>query len=61
MEENNTPNGMFDWNTLNLDQMVEHLRKKYQFSSTGDAKCIFHLIDFYDKHKKQTENGKTEN
>jgi len=42
---------MFDWNTLTLDQMVEHLRQKYQFSSTGDAKCIYHLIEFYDKNK----------
>jgi hypothetical protein len=25
-----------DWNTLSLDQMVEYLRKKYMFSSSGD-------------------------
>lgn len=43
--------GWLDWNTLSLDQMVEYLRKKYMFSSSGDAKCIYHLIDFYDKHK----------
>jgi hypothetical protein len=42
---------MFDWNTLSLDEMVEYLRQKYMFSSTGDAKCIYHLIEFYDKHK----------
>ena len=40
-----------DWNTLSLDQMVEYLRKKYMFSSSGDAKCIFHLIEWYDNHK----------
>jgi len=34
--------------------MVEHLREKFMFSSSGDAKCIHHLIEFYDKHKKQT-------
>ena len=45
------PDGWMDWNTLSLDQMVEHLRKKYMFSSSGDAKCIYHLIEFYDKHK----------
>jgi len=45
------PEGWLDWNTLSLDQMVEHLRKKYMFSSSGDAKCIYHLIEFYDKHK----------
>lgn len=48
---NSSDSSMFDWNTLRLDQMVEYLRKKYMFSSTGDAKCITHLIDFYDKHK----------
>lgn len=45
------PDGWLDWNTLSLDQMVEHLRNKYMFSSSGDAKCIYHLIEFYDKHK----------
>lgn len=45
------PEGWLDWNTLSLDQMVEHLRNKYKFSSSGDAKCICHLIEFYDKHK----------
>lgn len=45
------PEGWLDWNTLTLDQMVEHLRQKYMFSSSGDAKCIHHLIEFYDKHK----------
>lgn len=45
------PEGWLDWNTLSLDQMVEHLRHKYMFSSSGDAKCIYHLIEFYDKHK----------
>lgn len=45
------PDGWMDWNTLSIDQMVEHLRKKYMFSSSGDAKCIYHLIEFYDKHK----------
>lgn len=45
------PEGWLDWNTLSLDQMVEHLRQKFIFSSSGDAKCIYHLIEFYDKHK----------
>ena len=45
------PEGWLDWNTLSLDQMVQHLRQKYMFSSSGDAKCIYHLIEFYDKHK----------
>ena len=45
------PDGWLDWNTLSLDQMVEYLRQKYMFSSSGEAKCIYHLIEFYDKHK----------
>lgn len=45
------PDGCMDWNTLSLDQMVEYLRNKYMFDSSGDAKCIYHLIEFYDKHK----------
>ena len=45
------PEGWIDWNTLSLDQMVEYLRKKYMFSSSGDTKCIYHLIEFYDNHK----------
>lgn len=45
---------MFDWNKLTLPQMVEYLRQKYMFSSTGDAKCIYHLIEFYDKHYENT-------
>jgi len=45
------PKGWIDWNELTLDQMVEHLRNKYMFSSSGDAKCIGSLIDFYEKNK----------
>lgn len=48
---NALPEGWLDWNTLTLEQMVDYLRKKYKFSSSGDAKCIYHLIEFYDKHK----------
>jgi len=41
-----------DWNELTLDQMVEYLKEKYKFSSSGDAKCIFSLIEFYEKNNK---------
>lgn len=51
VSENDLPDGWLDWNEFSLDQMVEHLREKYMFSSSGDAKCIYHLIEFYDKHK----------
>ena len=43
------PGGFIDWNTLSLDEMVKYLKEKYMFSSTGDAKCIHHLIEFYEK------------
>lgn len=43
--------GFFDWNVLTLDQMVEYLEDKHRFSSTGESKCIYHLIEFYKNHK----------
>jgi len=46
------PLGWLDWNTLSLDEMVDYLEKKHMFSSTGESKCIFELIDFYKKNKK---------
>lgn len=45
------PEGWMDWNALSLEQMVEYLREKYKYDSSGDAKCIYSLIEFYDKHK----------
>lgn len=52
MENKELPEGWIDWNLLTLDQMVEYLKNKYQFSSSADAKCIFSLIEFYEKNKK---------
>jgi len=49
--------GWVDLNTLSLEQMAEHLRNKYMYSSSGDAKCIYHLLEFYDKHKNLPTNG----
>jgi outer membrane biogenesis lipoprotein LolB len=46
--------GFLNWNTLSLDQMVEYLEEKHKFSSTGESKCIFELIEFYKKHKDGT-------
>lgn len=45
------PEGWLDWNALSLEQMVSYLRQKHMLSSSGDAKCIYSLIEFYDKHK----------
>jgi len=47
---------MKDWNSLTLDQMVEYLREEYKFSSSGDAKCIYHLIEFYDNKNKASDD-----
>lgn len=52
MKQKNINDGLLDWNTLSLDEMVEYLRKKHMFSSTGESLCIYYLIDFYDKNKK---------
>ena len=43
--------GFIDWNTLSLDQMADYLEQKYEFLSSGEAKCIFELINFYRTHK----------
>lgn len=49
------PIKMIDWNELTLDQMVNYLKEKHQFSSTGETKCILSLIDFYEKSKKSSK------
>jgi uncharacterized protein Yka (UPF0111/DUF47 family) len=41
----------FDWNTLTIEQMADHLRKEFQFDSSGTARCIFALLEFYEKNK----------
>ncbi len=45
------PEGWMDWNTLTLDQMVDYLREKHMFSSSGESLCIHKLIEFYDRNK----------
>lgn len=44
---------MFDWNKLSLDELCKYLEDKYMFSSTGDAKAIHHLIEFYKQNKNK--------
>lgn len=46
------PAGWLDWNTLTLDQMVNHLEQEFKYSSACTAKCIHHLIEFYKQNKK---------
>ncbi len=60
---NNTPLGnvteindtggclMPDWNSYTLDQMATYLKEEYKYSSTGTAKCVYHLVEFYEKNK----------
>jgi hypothetical protein len=38
---------MKDWNELTIEESVHHLRKRFGVDSSGDAKCIFKLIEFY--------------
>ena len=47
------PKGWIDWNELTLDEMVEYLKDKHMYSSTGESKCIYELIDFYEKNKQK--------
>jgi hypothetical protein len=42
-----------DWNTLEMDQLVEHLKHKFMFDSSGTAFSVYKLIEFY-------ENANTE-
>lgn len=42
---------LVDWNKKSLDELADYLEKKYMFSSTGDAKAISELINFYKKNK----------
>lgn len=44
-----------DWNKKSLDELSEYLENKYQFNSSGEAKAIFTLIDFYKKNKEINE------
>lgn len=55
MEKIEKIDGWLDWNTLTLDQMVEYLEHKYALSSSGDAKCIFSLIEYYKQHKVKSD------
>ena len=43
--------GFMDWNTLEMDQLVEHLENEFMFSSSGTAFAVFKLIKFYKENK----------
>ena len=53
----NTIIEMCDWNKLTLDQMAKFLSDKHKFSSTGESRCIFALIEFYKKNKWQQKKN----
>jgi len=40
-----------DWNTLSLDELVEYLKNKFKFDSSGTSKAVSKLIEFYEKNK----------
>jgi len=43
--------GFTDCNKFTLDQHCEILENEFRFSSSGIAKSVFELIEFYKKHK----------
>ena len=47
MTQSELPEGWTDWNTLSLDQLVDHLEKEFMVSSTGTAKAVNELVRFY--------------
>lgn len=44
---------VLDWNKMTIDQHISYLRSKYNYSSSGDAKAIFELINAYEQLKKE--------
>jgi len=46
-----TPLNIVDWNTMSMDEYTSHLTQKFQFDSSGTAKAVFELIDFYRANK----------
>lgn len=54
-EEKESPLKTIDCNELTLDQMVDYLKKKHEFSSSGETKCILSLIHFYEKNKNSSK------
>ena len=43
--------GFADWNKKSLDELVQHLEREFAFSSSGTAKAIFTLIEYYHQTK----------
>lgn len=53
---NMSVDGFTDWNKFTLDQHCEILENEFRFSSSGIAKSVFELIEFYKKHKPSEGN-----
>lgn len=45
------PSNWVDWNDYSLEQLVDYLRNKYRFSSSGEAHAVNKLIKFYEQKK----------
>lgn len=52
--------GVINVNKMALDQMAKYLSDKYRFSSSMEAKCIHHLIKFYEDGRREGEAAKAE-
>lgn len=46
---------LFDWNQLSIEDCIKYLKDKYCFSSSGDAKCIYTLIEAYEGLTNETK------
>lgn len=60
MEKREADDSLRDWNAVTLDEAADYLRGKFVFDSSGTARCVHHLIDFYERHKNQN-NSETDN
>ena len=49
----NIPGGWLDWNTLTMEQIVQYLKNKYKYSSSGESLAIYKLIQYYKEHEKR--------
>lgn len=50
-------NDLIDWNKMELDGYIKHLAIKFQFDSSGTAKCVFELIRALETCKKELDKA----
>jgi hypothetical protein len=54
------PEGMADWNKLSIDDYCNYLERKHMFSSTGESKAIFEIIQVVRQSQPKREQGAEE-